>query len=45
MRYGDAVTGRVPLFFNPDVTFGVVLPAEPMERQTRTALRWPEKLV
>ncbi len=29
---GDALTGRVPLFFNADVTFGVVRPAEPMER-------------
>ena len=27
---GDAITGRVPLFFNADVTFGVVRPAEPM---------------
>ncbi len=27
---GDAVTGRVPLFFNGDVTFGVVRPAEAM---------------
>ncbi len=27
---GDAVSGRIPLFFNSDVTFGVVLPAEPM---------------
>jgi homogentisate 1,2-dioxygenase len=27
---GDALSGRVPLFFNGDVTFGVVLPAEPM---------------
>ncbi|MCC6618010.1 MAG: homogentisate 1,2-dioxygenase, partial [Chloroflexi bacterium] len=29
---GDGITGRVPLFYNSDVTFGVVLPAEPMER-------------
>ncbi len=29
---GDGITGRVPLFFNSDVIFGVVLPAEPMER-------------
>ena len=28
---GDAVSGRVPLFFNRDVTFGVVLPEKPME--------------
>jgi len=28
---GDGVTGRVPLFFNVDVTFGVVRPAEPMD--------------
>ena len=27
---GDALSGRVPLFFNADVTFGVVRPAEPM---------------
>jgi homogentisate 1,2-dioxygenase len=27
---GDAVTGRVPLFFNRDVAMGVVRPAEPM---------------
>ena len=27
---GDVVTGRVPLFFNADLTFGVVRPAEPM---------------
>ena len=27
---GDAISGRIPLFFNNDVTFGVVLPAEPM---------------
>ena len=32
---GDGVTGRVPLFYNVDVTFGVVLPAEPMERYYR----------
>ena len=32
---GDAITGRVPLFYNADVTFGVVLPAEPMERYYR----------
>ncbi|MEA2652349.1 MAG: homogentisate 1,2-dioxygenase, partial [Chloroflexota bacterium] len=29
---GDGVTGRVPLFYNADVTFGVALPSEPMER-------------
>jgi homogentisate 1,2-dioxygenase len=29
---GDAVSGRVPLFFNTDVTFGVVRPAEAMTR-------------
>ncbi len=29
---GDGITGRVPLFYNSDVIFGVVLPAEPMER-------------
>ena len=33
---GDAVTGRVPLFFNNDVTFGVVRPEEkPMEHYYR----------
>ena len=32
---GDGVSGRVPLFYNSDVTFGVVLPAEPMERYYR----------
>src|SRR5918996_3142036 len=32
---GDAISGRVPLFYNADVTFGVVLPAEPMERYYR----------
>jgi homogentisate 1,2-dioxygenase len=29
---GDAVSGRIPLFFNHDVTFGVVRPAEAMSR-------------
>jgi len=29
---GTAVEGRVPLFYNADVTFGVVLPDAPMER-------------
>src|ERR687895_83339 len=32
---GDAIAGRVPLFLNADVTFGVVLPAEPMEHYYR----------
>ena len=27
---GDAISGRVPLYFNNDVVFGVVRPAEPM---------------
>ncbi len=27
---GDAITGRVPLYFNNDVVFGIVRPAEPM---------------
>ena len=27
---GDAVTGRIPLFFNSDIVMGVVRPAEPM---------------
>jgi homogentisate 1,2-dioxygenase len=28
---GNAISGRLPLFYNADVTFGVVRPAEPME--------------
>src|SRR6185503_12184311 len=32
---GDGITGRVPLFYNGDVVFGVVLPSEPMERYYR----------
>ncbi len=28
---GNAISGRVPLFYNADVIFGVVLPNEPME--------------
>jgi homogentisate 1,2-dioxygenase len=32
---GDAISGRQPLFFNADVTFGVVLPAAGMERYYR----------
>ena len=31
---GDAITGRVPLFHNADVVLGVVLPGEPMPRDT-----------
>ena len=27
---GDAISGRIPLYFNNDVVFGVVRPAEPM---------------
>ena len=27
---GDAITGRIPLYFNSDVVFGVVRPAEAM---------------
>jgi homogentisate 1,2-dioxygenase len=27
---GDAISGRIPLYFNNDVVFGVVLPAESM---------------
>ena len=27
---GDAISGRIPLYFNNDVIFGVVRPAEPM---------------
>ncbi|HLE58152.1 MAG TPA: homogentisate 1,2-dioxygenase [Candidatus Limnocylindria bacterium] len=29
---GDAISGRIPLFTNPDVTFGVVRPAAGMDR-------------
>jgi len=32
---GDAVSGRIPLFFNSDVTFGVVRPAAAMTRYYR----------
>src|SRR5450755_1528682 len=28
--HGDALSGRIPLFFNADVTMGVCLPAESM---------------
>ena len=28
--HGDAVTGRIPLFFNSDIVMGVVRPADPM---------------
>ena len=31
---GDAITGRVPLYFNSDVVFGVVRPAEAMPEGT-----------
>jgi homogentisate 1,2-dioxygenase len=31
---GDAITGRVPLYFNNDVVMGVVRPAEPMPAGT-----------
>ena len=31
---GDPITGRVPLFTNADVTFGVCLPAQPMPPDT-----------
>jgi homogentisate 1,2-dioxygenase len=27
---GDAITGRIPLYFNADVVFGIARPAEPM---------------
>ena len=27
---GDAISGRIPLYFNRDVVFGIVRPAEPM---------------
>jgi homogentisate 1,2-dioxygenase len=32
---GDAISGRVPLFFNHDIVFGVVRPAEAMTRYYR----------
>jgi homogentisate 1,2-dioxygenase len=35
---GDGLSGRVPLFFNNDVTFGVVLPAEPMNEFYRNGV-------
>src|ERR671920_94779 len=35
---GDGLSGRVPLFFNNDVTFGVVLPAEPMSDYYRNGI-------
>src|SRR6185503_17524673 len=31
---GDAITGRIPLYFNNDVVFGIVRPAEPMPGNT-----------
>jgi homogentisate 1,2-dioxygenase len=31
---GDAISGRIPLYFNNDVVFGVVRPAEPMPAGT-----------
>jgi len=31
---GDAISGRVPLFTNSDLTFGVCLPTEPMPADT-----------
>ena len=44
---GDAITGRIPLFYNSDIVMGVVRPAEPMadtvllpqRRSRRAALR------
>ena len=33
-RAGDAITGRIPLYFNNDVIFGIVRPAEPMPAGT-----------
>jgi len=35
---GDALSGRVPLFYNADVTFGVVLPSEPMDDYFRNGI-------
>jgi hypothetical protein len=35
---GDGLSGRIPLFFNGDVTFGVVLPAEPMTDYYRNGI-------
>jgi homogentisate 1,2-dioxygenase len=31
---GDAITGRIPLYFNNDVVFGIVRPAEAMPENT-----------
>src|SRR4030095_8354672 len=31
---GDAITGRIPLYFNNDVIFGIVRPAEAMPENT-----------
>jgi homogentisate 1,2-dioxygenase len=31
---GDAISGRIPLYFNNDVVFGIVRPAEPMPAGT-----------
>jgi homogentisate 1,2-dioxygenase len=35
---GDGLGGRIPLFYNADVTFGVVLPAEPMTAYYRNGV-------
>jgi homogentisate 1,2-dioxygenase len=31
---GDAISGRIPLYFNNDVVFGIVRPADPMPANT-----------
>ena len=35
---GDGLSGRIPLFYNADVTFGVVLPFEPMSDYYRNGV-------
>ena len=40
---GDAITGRVPLYFNNDVVFGVVRPADAMPDGRSTATASPTR--
>ena len=40
---GDAITGRMPLYFNSDVVMGIVRPAEPMPRPASTATATPTR--
>ena len=42
-RRGDAVTGRIPLFFNSDIVIGVVRPAERCPRRSSTATARPTR--